>query len=197
IFYNFNDAVTTDHKISSEPTVSPLDDNQIDFRISFDESDDEDYTVIYDKSLLSYKIISINDLKTDLEDGNNKVNIPSNDVVVEQLDNGVDNVDTQSHEFDEDLETNHDIHRESFNMGDYLMIEVMIQKRFYEGMPLIFIIKDFYVPFGIPFDPKRFYKNGVCTRKLRRPRRVAQEASCSRGELLYTKQRVAYQRFEQ
>ncbi|GJX91727.1 hypothetical protein Tco_0345053 [Tanacetum coccineum] len=157
-------------KISSEPTVSPLDDNQIDFRISFDEFDNEDYTVIYDKSSFSYKIISVNDLKTDLEDGNNEVNIPSNDVVVEQLDNGVHNVDTQSHEFDEDLETNHDIHRKSFNMGDYLMIEVMIQKRFYEGMPLIFIIKDFYVPFSIPFDPKRFYKDGVCTRKLRRPR---------------------------
>ncbi|GKE75895.1 hypothetical protein Tco_1537936, partial [Tanacetum coccineum] len=27
-----------------EPMASPLNDNQIDFRISFDESDDEDYT---------------------------------------------------------------------------------------------------------------------------------------------------------
>ncbi|GKA79082.1 hypothetical protein Tco_0785678, partial [Tanacetum coccineum] len=31
---------------SYEPTVSPLNDNKIDFRISFDESDDEDYTLI-------------------------------------------------------------------------------------------------------------------------------------------------------
>ncbi|GKF45868.1 hypothetical protein Tco_0135670, partial [Tanacetum coccineum] len=30
--------------LSCEPMVSPLNDNQIDFRISFDESDDEDYT---------------------------------------------------------------------------------------------------------------------------------------------------------
>ncbi|GKB85143.1 hypothetical protein Tco_0957415 [Tanacetum coccineum] len=112
----FNNTVTTDHKISSEPTVSPLDDNQIDFIISFDETDDEDYTVIYDKKLFSYKIISINDLKTGSKNDNDEVNIPSNDVVVEKLDNGVDNIDTQSHEFDEDLETNHDIHRESFNI---------------------------------------------------------------------------------
>nr|GEX41954.1 hypothetical protein [Tanacetum cinerariifolium] len=87
------------------------------------------------------------------------------------MDSGIDyNIDTQSHEFDEDFETNHDMHREPSNMEDCLItIKVMIQKRFYEGMPLIFIIKNLYVPFGIPIDPKRFYKDGVSTRKLRRP----------------------------
>ncbi|GJZ30510.1 reverse transcriptase domain-containing protein [Tanacetum coccineum] len=45
--------------------------------ISFDESDDEDYTVIYDKNSFSYKIFSVDDLKTDLENGNDKVNMPS------------------------------------------------------------------------------------------------------------------------
>ncbi|GKC26499.1 hypothetical protein Tco_1033793 [Tanacetum coccineum] len=59
---------------SCEPTISPLNDNEIDFRISFDESDDEDYTVIYDENSLSYKIISIN--KTDSKN-DNKVNMPS------------------------------------------------------------------------------------------------------------------------
>ncbi|GJX53549.1 hypothetical protein Tco_0281918 [Tanacetum coccineum] len=44
--------------------------------ISFDEFDDEDYTVIFDKSLFSYKIISVNNLKTDLENDNDKVNMP-------------------------------------------------------------------------------------------------------------------------
>ncbi|GJV39685.1 hypothetical protein Tco_1562824 [Tanacetum coccineum] len=60
----------------NETTVSSLNDNKIDFRISFDESDDEDYTVIYDKNSFSYKIISANDLKTDPEN-DNKVNMPS------------------------------------------------------------------------------------------------------------------------
>nr|GEW71642.1 hypothetical protein [Tanacetum cinerariifolium] len=35
---------TATYALSCEPTVSPLNDNQIDFRMSFDESDDEDYT---------------------------------------------------------------------------------------------------------------------------------------------------------
>ncbi|GJY10917.1 hypothetical protein Tco_0379102 [Tanacetum coccineum] len=40
----FNDTLTSEATLSCEPTVSSLNDNEIDFRISFDESDDEDYT---------------------------------------------------------------------------------------------------------------------------------------------------------
>ncbi|GJU28275.1 hypothetical protein Tco_1166896 [Tanacetum coccineum] len=72
----FDDAFTYKVTHSCEPTVSPLNDNKIDFRISFDESDDEDYTVIYDENSFSYKIISVNNLKTDSEN-DNKVNMPS------------------------------------------------------------------------------------------------------------------------
>ncbi|GKB87609.1 hypothetical protein Tco_0959881 [Tanacetum coccineum] len=40
--------------LSCEPTVSPLNDNEIDFRISFDESDDEDYmAIVYNDDLTS------------------------------------------------------------------------------------------------------------------------------------------------
>ncbi|GKB42580.1 hypothetical protein Tco_0887522, partial [Tanacetum coccineum] len=69
----FDDAFTSKVTHSYEPTVSPLNDNKIDFRISFDESDDEDYMVIYDKNSFSYKIIS----KTDSKNDNDKVNMPS------------------------------------------------------------------------------------------------------------------------
>ncbi|GJU97179.1 hypothetical protein Tco_1326450 [Tanacetum coccineum] len=73
----FNDALTFEITLSCEPTVSPLNDNKIDFRISFDESDNEDYTVIYDKKSFSYKIIYVDNLKTDSENDNDKVNMPS------------------------------------------------------------------------------------------------------------------------
>ncbi|GKE64573.1 hypothetical protein Tco_1518734, partial [Tanacetum coccineum] len=68
---------TSREALSWEPMVSPLNDNEIDFRLSFDESDDEDYTVVYDENSFSYKIISVNNLKTDSENDNDKVNIPS------------------------------------------------------------------------------------------------------------------------
>ncbi|GJW35587.1 hypothetical protein Tco_0058507 [Tanacetum coccineum] len=72
-----NDALTPEATLSCEPTVSPLNDNKIEFRISFDESDDEDYTVIFNKNSFSYKIISVDNLKTDSENDNDKVNVPS------------------------------------------------------------------------------------------------------------------------
>ncbi|GKA77688.1 hypothetical protein Tco_0784225 [Tanacetum coccineum] len=42
----FNDELTSEKALSCEPTVSSLNNNKIDFRISFDESDDEDSTLI-------------------------------------------------------------------------------------------------------------------------------------------------------
>ncbi|GJX83821.1 hypothetical protein Tco_0333302 [Tanacetum coccineum] len=38
----------------------------------------------------------------------------------------------------------------------------------FNGMLLCFIM-NLYVPFGIPFDPKRYYKDGDCAMMLRRP----------------------------
>ncbi|GJW16706.1 transposon TX1 [Tanacetum coccineum] len=72
----FNETLTSEATLSCEPTVSSLNNDEIDFRISFDESDDEDYTVIFDKNSFSHKIISVNDLKTDSENDNEKVNMP-------------------------------------------------------------------------------------------------------------------------
>ncbi|GJW76222.1 hypothetical protein Tco_0137904 [Tanacetum coccineum] len=53
--------------------------DEIDFRILFDESNDEDSTIICDKNSFSYKMISVNNLKTDSENYYEKVmpSIPS------------------------------------------------------------------------------------------------------------------------
>ncbi|GKC21487.1 phospholipase-like protein, partial [Tanacetum coccineum] len=54
----FNDTLTSEATLTCEPTVSSLNDNEIDFRISFDESGDEDYTnefpaIVYNDALTS------------------------------------------------------------------------------------------------------------------------------------------------
>ncbi|GJY89555.1 hypothetical protein Tco_0504751, partial [Tanacetum coccineum] len=74
--YVFNDTLTSEAALLCEPTVSSLNNDEIDFRISFDESDDEDCTIILDKNSFSYKIIFVNNLKTDSENDNDKVNMP-------------------------------------------------------------------------------------------------------------------------
>ncbi|GJV49227.1 hypothetical protein Tco_1439439, partial [Tanacetum coccineum] len=70
----FIDEISSEKTLSYEPTVSSLN-NEIDF--SFDDSDDEDHPVIFDKNSFSYKIIYVNNLKTDSENDNEKVNTPS------------------------------------------------------------------------------------------------------------------------
>ncbi|GJZ43790.1 hypothetical protein Tco_0591045 [Tanacetum coccineum] len=83
----FIDEVSSEKTLSCEPTVSSLND-EIDFRVSFDDSDDEDYTVIFDKNSFSYKKISTNDLKTDSENDNEKVmpSLPSPEPTVSCFD---------------------------------------------------------------------------------------------------------------
>ncbi|GKA45049.1 hypothetical protein Tco_0737845 [Tanacetum coccineum] len=68
---------TFDAALSWELTVSPLDNNEIDFKISFDEFDDEDYKVVFDENSFSCKIIYVDNLKTDSENENDKVNMSS------------------------------------------------------------------------------------------------------------------------
>nr|GEU36431.1 Gag-Pol polyprotein [Tanacetum cinerariifolium] len=63
---------------TSDATLSsPHDNNEIDFYISVDESEEENYMVIFDENLFSCKLISVDNLKTDSEDENDKVNMPS------------------------------------------------------------------------------------------------------------------------
>ncbi|GKA75695.1 putative reverse transcriptase domain-containing protein [Tanacetum coccineum] len=85
----FNDNLTSNKTLFCEPTVSSIKNNEIDFRISFDESDDEDYTVVFDRNSFSYKIIYTNYLKTDSENDNEKVNMllfPSPEPLVSCID---------------------------------------------------------------------------------------------------------------
>ncbi|GKB53558.1 hypothetical protein Tco_0904311 [Tanacetum coccineum] len=57
--YCRNDAVVPQDELQCKSQVSTPVNDEIDFRISFDESDDEDYTILFDKNSFSLKMISI------------------------------------------------------------------------------------------------------------------------------------------
>ncbi|GJV12753.1 hypothetical protein Tco_1354294 [Tanacetum coccineum] len=264
-----NDSLTSKETPSYEPTVSSLND-KIEFRISFDKSDDEDYTVVFDKNSFSYKIFSTNDLKMDSENDNEKVNMPSflspeptvscfddldffkdfenefpaivyNDALTSKSDflteptvspqhidefnlkdetslsecdeeeqnilyfndlfsfnviypddsksdedNDDDKIDIEhssrdlsvkplpnvinvddganAHGSNKLLETSHDTSNKFFKTETFikeLNFNIMTWNHLNKGMSFIFLIKNLYVPFGIPFDPKLFYKDGI------------------------------------
>ncbi|GJW18020.1 hypothetical protein Tco_0025456 [Tanacetum coccineum] len=265
----FNDGVSSEKTHSCEPTVSSLNE-EIYFRVSFDESDDEDYTVVFNKNSFSYKIISTNDLKTDSKNDNEKVNMPLvpspepsvsciddldffkdfknefpaivyNDALTSKSDFTTEptlcpqhidefdlNDETSLFECDEEeqnvlyfndlfpfntiypdelksdtdndndkididqssgdlsvklspdvintdvgayvhgsnklLETSHDTSNKFFKTETFikgLNFYIMTWNHLNKGMSFIFLIKNLYVPFGIPFDPKLFYKDGI------------------------------------
>ncbi|GJY47087.1 hypothetical protein Tco_0436150 [Tanacetum coccineum] len=228
--------------------------NGIDFRISFDDSDDEDYTLIFDKNSFSYKIISTNDLKTDSENDNEKVNMPSlpppeptvsyfdnldffkdfkneflaivyNDaptsksdlltkpiLSLQHIDEFDFNDETALSEYDKEeqnilhfndlfpfniihpndlksekdnddneidiiqssrgnmntqgsnmlLETSHDTSNKFFKTGNFIkeLNVKIVTCNYLNNRMLLNVIKNLYVPFGNPFDPKLFYKDG-------------------------------------
>ncbi|GKE03600.1 hypothetical protein Tco_1395618 [Tanacetum coccineum] len=74
-----NDAFAPQNTLQCKSQVSTPINDEIDFRIPFDESDDEDYTIICGKNSFSYKMISVNNLKMDSENDYEKVmpSIPS------------------------------------------------------------------------------------------------------------------------
>ncbi|GJT33197.1 hypothetical protein Tco_0923616 [Tanacetum coccineum] len=208
----FNDTLISEATLSCEPTVSSLNDNEIDFRILFDESDDEDYTnefpaivyndaltskldfltehivspqhidefnnetslsecdekeqnILYFNDLFPFNVIYPDDLKSDTDNDNDKIDIeqPSGDMSVIPLPNVI-NVDTQGS--NKLLETSHDTSNKFFKTETFikkLNVNIMACNYLNNGM----LIKNLYVPFGIPFDPKLFYKDEIKLEKGR------------------------------
>ncbi|GJX42927.1 hypothetical protein Tco_0259603 [Tanacetum coccineum] len=83
----YNDASTSNQNVSSKPTVSIYNaiKSDIDFHISFSDSEDKDYTFIYNKDSSSYKIIPANDLKPE----------PANDYVEINIESCSENIDVK------------------------------------------------------------------------------------------------------
>ncbi|GJR15994.1 hypothetical protein Tco_0798646 [Tanacetum coccineum] len=111
IFYN--DASTSNQNVSSEPTVSIYNaiKSDIDFHILFSDSEDEDYTFIYNKDSSSYQLIPINDLKPKPVNEHVEINIEScsENIDIKPMDSiTCTSNDTTPVEFDKNIETNHD-----------------------------------------------------------------------------------------
>ncbi|GJX81517.1 hypothetical protein Tco_0330998 [Tanacetum coccineum] len=184
---------TSDTTPPCESTVSPPNENELDFRVSCDELDDEDYTVIFDKNSFSFKIISVNDLKTVLENDNNYMALSPNltidhdldyfddfenefpaivynDGLTSKSDLGIKPLvsskstdefsltdETSLSEYDKEIISRfndlfNDIHSDN-SKSELDNENVLRENRLSETMP-----------FGIPFDPKRYYKDGSHTK---------------------------------
>ncbi|GKA05299.1 zf-CCHC domain-containing protein [Tanacetum coccineum] len=126
----YNDASTSNQNVSSKPTVSIYNaiKSDIDVHISFFDSEDEDYTFIYNKDSSSYKLIPANDLKPEPVNEHVEINTEScsENIDVKPMDSVICiSKDTTPIEFDENIETNHDTPDESID-SDFARFNTII-----------------------------------------------------------------------
>ncbi|GJX73012.1 putative RNA-directed DNA polymerase [Tanacetum coccineum] len=118
----YKDALASETGVSSEPTVRAHHVKKVDFDfvILFNESDDEDYTFTYDKNLFSYKLVYVNDLKSDSDNDNDEIDIKqsSGDISIEPLPDVI-SIDTQGS--NNLLETSHDTIGKFFTANTFIM----------------------------------------------------------------------------
>ncbi|GKA33710.1 hypothetical protein Tco_0720139, partial [Tanacetum coccineum] len=175
----YNDALTSKSDFSTEPTLCPQHIDEFDFKdeTSLFEYDEEEQNVLYFNDLFPFNIIYPDDLKSDKDNDDNKIDI---------IQSSGGNVNTQGS--NKLLEASHDKINKIFNVKSFIMelnVNIVVWNYLVNGM-LLNLIKNLYVPFGILFDSKRYYKDGVCTRMLRRPSVFIQKINTAYSDPLNT-----------
>ncbi|GKB99498.1 hypothetical protein Tco_0985635 [Tanacetum coccineum] len=134
----YNDALTSKSDSSTEPVVIPqrIDEFNLKDETSFSECDEEEQNVLNFNDLFPFNVIYPNDSKSDKDNDDDKVDIEhsSGDLSVKPL-HDVINTDAGA-----------------YAQGSNKLLETRM---------LMNLFKNLYVPFGISFDPKLFYKDGI------------------------------------
>ncbi|GJW21102.1 hypothetical protein Tco_0031724 [Tanacetum coccineum] len=158
-----NDALTSKSHFLNEHIVSPQHIDEFNNETSLSDCHEKEQNILYFNDLFPFNVIYPDDIKSDTDNDNDKIDIeqPSGDMFVIPLPNVI-NVDTQGS--NKILETSHDTSNKFFKTETFiknLNVNIMTCNHLSNGMSFIFLIKNLYVSFGILFDPKLFYKDGI------------------------------------
>ncbi|GJU47566.1 hypothetical protein Tco_1204832 [Tanacetum coccineum] len=159
----YNDAQTSKSDLLTEPILSPQHIDEFNDKTSLSEYDEEEQNVLYFNDLFPFNIICSDDLKSEKDNDNDKINI------IQSFENN-----ESTHGSNTLFETSHDKNTKDFRTGSFVInlnVKIVIWIYYANGM-LFYLIMNLCAPFGIPFDPKRYYKDGVSAKMLQRPRYV-------------------------
>ncbi|GJU63762.1 hypothetical protein Tco_1245597 [Tanacetum coccineum] len=159
----YNDAQTSKSDLLTEPILNPqhIDEFDLNDKTSLSEYDEEEQKVLYFNDLFPFNIIRPDNLKSKKDNDDSKI-----DIILSFEDNDYTHGSTTV------FETSHDKNTKNFRPGNFVInlnLRIAIWIHYANGM-LFFLIKNLCALFGIPFDPKRYYKDGVCSKILRSPR---------------------------
>nr|GEV48271.1 hypothetical protein [Tanacetum cinerariifolium] len=163
----YNDAQASKSDLSTDPILNPqqIDEFNLKDETSLFKCDEGEQNILNFNDLFPFNVIYPNDSKSDKDNDDDKVDIKhsSGDLSVNPLPDIINiDVGAYTHGSNKLLETSHDtsnkfLKTETFIKG--LNFNIMIWNHVNKGMSFIFLIKNLNVPFGIPFDPKLFYKD--------------------------------------
>ncbi|GJZ99324.1 hypothetical protein Tco_0671875 [Tanacetum coccineum] len=150
-------------------TLSPMEIDEFNLKdeTSLSECDEEEQNILNFNDLFSFNVIYPNDSKSDKDSDDDKLDIEHSlgDLSVKSLRDVINtDVGAYAHRSNKLLEISHDTSNKFFKTETFikgLNFNIMTWNHLNKGMPFIFLIKNLYVPFGIPFDPKLFYKDGI------------------------------------
>ncbi|GJX17089.1 hypothetical protein Tco_0217921 [Tanacetum coccineum] len=159
----YNDAQMSKSDLLTEPILNPqhIDEFDLNDETSLSEYDEEEQNVLYFNDLFPFNIIRSDDLKSEKDNDNNEI-----DITQSLLDNEITHGSTML------FETSHDKVTKTLRMENFVInlnVKIMIWIYYANGM-LFYINMNLCATFAVPFDPKRYYKDGDCTIMLRRPR---------------------------
>ncbi|GJW78473.1 integrase, catalytic region, zinc finger, CCHC-type containing protein [Tanacetum coccineum] len=170
----YNDAQTSKSDLLTKPTLTPqhIDEFNLKDKTSLSECDEEEQNVLNFNDLFPFNVIYPNDSKSDKDNDDDKVDVIQNriehssrDLSVKPLPDVINtDVGAYAHGSNKLLEISHDTSNKFFKTEtfiDGLNFNIMTWNHLNKGMSFIFLIKNLYVPIGIPFDPKLFYKDGI------------------------------------
>ncbi|GKC11652.1 hypothetical protein Tco_1008434 [Tanacetum coccineum] len=159
----YNDALTSKSDFLTEPTLSPqhIDEFYLKDETLLSEYDEVGQNILYFNDIFPFNIIYPDNLKSDKDNDDSEIDI---------IQSSGGNENTQGLKML--LKASHDKINKIFIMESFVMeldVNIIAWNYLNKGV-LLSLIKNLYVPFGIPFDPKWYYKDGIYTRMLRRPR---------------------------
>ncbi|GKD61528.1 hypothetical protein Tco_1299037 [Tanacetum coccineum] len=159
----YNDAQTSKSDLLTELILSPqhIDEFNLNNEISVSEYDEDEQNILYFNDLFPFNIIRPNDLRSKKDNNDNDIDIIQSLEGNKIIHRSIMLTDTSRDKIDKIFD------EESFVLE--LNVNIVTWIYLFNSMLLCFIM-NLYVPFGISFDPKRYYKDGDCAMMLWRHR---------------------------
>ncbi|GJU03912.1 hypothetical protein Tco_1114250 [Tanacetum coccineum] len=156
----YNDAQTSKSDLLTEPILNPRHIDEFNNETSVFDYDEEEQNILYFNDIFPFNIIRLDDLNSEKDNNDNDI-----DIIHSSEGNEI------THKTNMLMDTSCDKIDKIFNEEIFVLelnVNIVTWTYLFNGMLLCFIM-NLYVPFGIPFDPKRYYKDGDCAIMLRRP----------------------------